>query len=182
MNKNLRPAAAAAAAAYEPVQKHKVTPSILGWLNDYYLSFQVDGNAYHKQYCKQALSHIDTNTFPEKKNPSLRNCYHILQAKTVYLWYEYHDECWKFPSRRNCYHIQNSAVVTRSIFLKIPKTHTTQLARSGDVWGIFCGSSILLTFCPSSCKHLVIYAIYYCIGPRYNGTRLYYRLKRSVYV
>ena len=31
MNKNLRPAAAA---AYEPVQKHKVTPSILGWLND----------------------------------------------------------------------------------------------------------------------------------------------------
>ena len=28
MNKNLRPAA-----AYEPVQKHKVTPSILGWLN-----------------------------------------------------------------------------------------------------------------------------------------------------
>ena len=33
MNKNLRPAAAAPAAAYEPVQKHKVTPSILGWLN-----------------------------------------------------------------------------------------------------------------------------------------------------
>ena len=34
MNKNLRPAAAAAAqapaAAYEPVQKQKVTPSILG--------------------------------------------------------------------------------------------------------------------------------------------------------
>ena len=29
MNKNLRPAA-----AYEPVQKHKVTPSILGWLNN----------------------------------------------------------------------------------------------------------------------------------------------------
>ena len=26
-------AAAAQAAAYEPVQKHKVTPSILGWLN-----------------------------------------------------------------------------------------------------------------------------------------------------
>ena len=38
MNKNLRPAAAAepaaTAAAYEPVQKHKVTPSILGWLNN----------------------------------------------------------------------------------------------------------------------------------------------------
>ena len=34
MNKNLRPAAAAPA-AYEPVQKHKVTPSILGWLNYY---------------------------------------------------------------------------------------------------------------------------------------------------
>ena len=34
MNKNLRPAAAAAAAAaYEPVQKHKVTPGIPGWLN-----------------------------------------------------------------------------------------------------------------------------------------------------
>ena len=30
MNKNLRPAAA----PYEPVQKHKVTPSILGWLNE----------------------------------------------------------------------------------------------------------------------------------------------------
>ena len=30
MNKNLRPAA-----AYEPVQKHKVTPSILGWLNQF---------------------------------------------------------------------------------------------------------------------------------------------------
>ena len=31
MNKNLRPAAAAAAAAaYEPVQKHKVTHSMLG--------------------------------------------------------------------------------------------------------------------------------------------------------
>ena len=28
VNKNLRPAA-----AYEPVQKHKVTPSTLGWLN-----------------------------------------------------------------------------------------------------------------------------------------------------
>ena len=37
MNKNLRPPAAAQApaAAYEPVQKHKVTPSILGWLNNY---------------------------------------------------------------------------------------------------------------------------------------------------
>ena len=33
MNKNLRPVAAAPAAVYEPVQKHKVTPSILGWLN-----------------------------------------------------------------------------------------------------------------------------------------------------
>ena len=29
----LTPAVAAQAAAYEPVQKHKVTPSILGWLN-----------------------------------------------------------------------------------------------------------------------------------------------------
>ena len=39
VNKNLRPAAAAepaaSAAAYEPVQKHKVTPGIPGWLNDY---------------------------------------------------------------------------------------------------------------------------------------------------
>ena len=35
MDKNLRPAAApAAAAAYEPVQKHKVTPGIPGWLNN----------------------------------------------------------------------------------------------------------------------------------------------------
>ena len=36
MDKNLRPVAAAAApaAAYEPVQKHKVTPGIPGWLND----------------------------------------------------------------------------------------------------------------------------------------------------
>ena len=34
VNKNLWPAAAAA--AYEPVQKHKVTPSILGWLNNWY--------------------------------------------------------------------------------------------------------------------------------------------------
>ena len=34
VNKNLRPAAAAAAvAAYEPVQKYKVTPGIPGWLN-----------------------------------------------------------------------------------------------------------------------------------------------------
>ena len=40
VNNNLQPAAepagepaAAAGAAYEPVQKHKVTPSILGWLN-----------------------------------------------------------------------------------------------------------------------------------------------------
>ena len=32
MNKNLQPAAAAAA-AYEPVQKHKVTPGIPGWFN-----------------------------------------------------------------------------------------------------------------------------------------------------
>ena len=30
VDKNLRPAAA----AYEPVQKHKVTPGILGWLNE----------------------------------------------------------------------------------------------------------------------------------------------------
>ena len=30
VDKNLRPVAA----AYEPVQKHKVTPSILGWLNE----------------------------------------------------------------------------------------------------------------------------------------------------
>ena len=34
MDKNLRPAAVAAAAAYEPVQKHKVTPGIPGWLNE----------------------------------------------------------------------------------------------------------------------------------------------------
>ena len=32
VDKNLRPAAAAA--AYEPVQKHKVTPGIPGWLNN----------------------------------------------------------------------------------------------------------------------------------------------------
>ena len=32
MDKKLWPAAAAA--AHEPVQKHKVTPSIPGWLND----------------------------------------------------------------------------------------------------------------------------------------------------
>ena len=32
MNKNLRPAAA----AYEPVQKHKVTPGIPGWLNNHH--------------------------------------------------------------------------------------------------------------------------------------------------
>ena len=32
VNKNLRPAAEPVA-AYEPVQKHKVTPSILEWLN-----------------------------------------------------------------------------------------------------------------------------------------------------
>ena len=39
VNKNLRPAAVAAAApsaAYEPVQKHKVTPGIPGWLNEDY--------------------------------------------------------------------------------------------------------------------------------------------------
>ena len=38
VNKNLRPAAAAAqaaVAAYKPVQKHKVTPGIPGWLNKF---------------------------------------------------------------------------------------------------------------------------------------------------
>ena len=35
MNKNLRPAEAA---AYEPVQKHKVTPGIPGWLNKFITS------------------------------------------------------------------------------------------------------------------------------------------------
>ena len=33
MDKKLRPAAAAAAVAYEPVQKHKVTPGIPVWRN-----------------------------------------------------------------------------------------------------------------------------------------------------
>ena len=41
MNKNLRPAAQAAAAAYEPVQKHKVTPSILGWLKNVWISIKI---------------------------------------------------------------------------------------------------------------------------------------------
>ena len=33
LHKNLRPAAVPMAVAYEPVQKHKVTPGIPGWLN-----------------------------------------------------------------------------------------------------------------------------------------------------
>ena len=46
VNKNLRPAAAAAAAvaAYEPVQKHKITPSILGWLNNEQYRFDKGDN------------------------------------------------------------------------------------------------------------------------------------------
>ena len=35
VNKCLRPVALAATAAHEPVQKHKVIPSILGWLNNW---------------------------------------------------------------------------------------------------------------------------------------------------
>ena len=48
LDKNLRAAAAAAAAAYEPVQKHKVTPSIRGWLNDIVKIFLSHDQHIHK--------------------------------------------------------------------------------------------------------------------------------------
>ena len=42
--------------------------------------------------------------------------------------------------------------------------------RKGEVWDVFCGSSIWLIFCLSSCNYLCNILYYW---PRYNGTRLY---------
>ena len=65
MNKNLRPAAAAAA-AYEPVQKHKVTPSILGWLNNNKNDDDDDNDNddnYHHHYNVAMNTLNDSNSF-----------------------------------------------------------------------------------------------------------------------
>ena len=50
--------------------------------------------------------------------------------------------------------IQCGACITRSILSQIFTKYAPYLARKVKVWGVFCGSSMWLIFCLSSCNYL----------------------------
>ena len=65
--------------------------------------------------------------------------------------------------------IQCGAVITRTIFSDISRPHSSPVR--ARYMSVFCGSILWLIFYLSSA---IIDAVSYYIGPRYNGTRLYY--------
>ena len=79
---------------------------------------------------------------------------------------------WKFTLVKN--RIPCSAIKTRSIFSQIFTKDTPEVTRYGEIWGVFCGCSIWLIFCRSSCNYT----------PRFNevdrGVYWYHLVRLSV--
>ena len=57
-------------------------------------------------------------------------------------------------------YMQCSTIVMQSIFSKIFKKDNPKLARQGEVWGVFWGSSLGLIFCLSSCNDVCNIMLY----------------------
>ena len=77
-------------------------------------------------------------------------------------------------------YIQCGAVITRSIFTQILTKDTLSLAREGKVWGVLCEHYLWCIFCLSHCRTTC--KIMLCVGPRYNGTRLYIYIYIYTYI
>ena len=58
-------------------------------------------------------------------------------------------------------YIQHGAVIMQLMFSKIFTKDTPWLIRKGEIWAVYCGSSIGMIFCLSSCNYLCHILLYW---------------------